>query len=420
MTNQDWSNLGNDIRNLVQSAIDSQDFQKLNETISRTINQAVEGVSQGLSYAEEKLNEANQKGKHRCVQPGQDIREKKKQDMNQMMPVRGNALFKSTAGTMGGGIALSVSGYTLAGGLGIAMMVLLWVGILGGFSVPLKVAAAFLPFTLAGGILGGMGTRMMRRVKRFRTYIGNFRNRSYCSLRELAVSVGKSESYVRRDIRDMLQRGMFLQGHLDKQETCLMVSHEAYDMYCTAQAQLEERQRLQIEGEKERQRAVSEPLDAGDKLGLPEAAQKVIREGEEYLRKIRTCRDAISGREIGEKISRMELIVQKIFQRVEKQPELVDELHKFMGYYLPTTVKLLEAYQDIAAQPVQGSNILSAREEIEGTLDTINQAFENLLDSFFQDKAWDISSDITVLQTMLAQEGLTGTDFNTRNTPLNS
>ena len=49
MTNQDWSNLGNDIKNLVQSAIDSRDFQKLNETIKKTIDSAVEGVSQGLS-----------------------------------------------------------------------------------------------------------------------------------------------------------------------------------------------------------------------------------------------------------------------------------------------------------------------------------------------------------------------------------
>ena len=288
MTNQDWSNLGNDIRNLVQSAIDSQDFQKLNETISRTINQAVEGVSQGLSYAEEKLNEGNRKGKYRNVSPKQGMREKKKQGMNQMVPVSANALFRSTAGTMGGGIALSVSGYTLAGGLGIAAVILLWVGILGGFPVPLKVAAAFLPFALAGGIVGGMGTRMIRRVKRFRAYIGNFRNRNYCSLRELAASVGKSEGYVRRDIRNMLRRGMFLQGHLDKQETCLMVSHEAYDMYCAAQAQLEERQRLRIEGEKERQSAAPESLNAEDNPGLPEAAQKVIHEGEEYLRKIRT------------------------------------------------------------------------------------------------------------------------------------
>ena len=130
--------------------------------------------------------------------------------------------------------------------------------------MPLKVAAAFLPFALAGGIVGGMGTRMIRRVKRFRAYIGNFRNRNYCSLRELAASVGKSEGYVRRDIRNMLRRGMFLQGHLDKQETCLMVSHEAYDMYCAAQAQLEERQRLRIEGEKERQSAAPESLNAED------------------------------------------------------------------------------------------------------------------------------------------------------------
>ena len=53
----------------------------------------------------------------------------------------------------------------------------------------------------------------------------------------------------------------------------------------------------------------------------------------------------------------------------------------------------------------------STKKEIEATLDTLNTAFENFLDSFFEEKAWDISSDITVLQTMLAQEGLTGKDF---------
>lgn len=82
-----------------------------------------------------------------------------------------------------------------------------------------------------------------------------------------------------------------------------------------------------------------------------------------------------------------------------------------MEYYLPTTVKLLHAYEELDAQPIQGANILSSKKEIEDTLDTINQAFENLLDSFFQDAAWDISSDISVLQAMLAQEGLTNSAF---------
>ena len=60
---------------------------------------------------------------------------------------------------------------------------------------------------------------------------------------------------------------------------------------------------------------------------------------------------------------------------------------------------------------MQGPNIQKSKKEIEDTLDTINQAFEKLLDSFFKDTAWDISSDISVLQTMLAQEGLTENDF---------
>ena len=102
----------------------------------------------------------------------------------------------------------------------------------------------------------------------------------------------------------------------------------------------------------------------------------------------------------------MELLIDKIFDRVERNPESVGDIRRLMDYYLPTTVKLLEAYQELDKQPVQGENILSSKSEIEGTLDTLNTAFEKLLDDLFQDTAWDVSSDISVLRTMLAQEGL--------------
>ena len=78
-----------------------------------------------------------------------------------------------------------------------------------------------------------------------------------------------------------------------------------------------------------------------------------------------------------------------------------------MDYYLPTTVKLLDAYEELDRQPVQGENIRNGKQEIEKTLDTLNLAFEKLLDSLFEDTAWDVATDISVLQTMLAQEGLT-------------
>ena len=111
------------------------------------------------------------------------------------------------------------------------------------------------------------------------------------------------------------------------------------------------------------------------------------------------------------KLDRLELVITRIFRVAEQNPDVVGDLKKMMSYYLPTTKKLLDAYCEMDEQPIQGQNIKSTRKEIENALDTINAAFENLLDSFFKDQAWDISSDITVLNTMLAQEGLTGKAF---------
>ncbi len=77
-----------------------------------------------------------------------------------------------------------------------------------------------------------------------------------------------------------------------------------------------------------------------------------------------------------------------------------------MNYYLPITVKLLKAYDDLEEQPVQGVNISTSRKEIEGTLDTLAVAYERLLDTIFRDMTWDVSADISVLNDVLAQEGL--------------
>lgn len=69
------------------------------------------------------------------------------------------------------------------------------------------------------------------------------------------------------------------------------------------------------------------------------------------------------------------------------------------------TVKLLNAYEDMDSQPIQGENIASSKKEIEDTIDTLNVAFEKLLDSVFEDTAIDVSSDISVLNTVLAPGG---------------
>mgnify|MGYP002801735042 FL=1 len=196
----------------------------------------------------------------------------------------------------------------------------------------------------------------------------------------------------------MIRKGWFCQGHLDEKDTCLMVSDSAYSQYTG----LMERMRREKE---EREAAAAKHQQEFARLS-PEV-QKIVQAGDDYVRKIRQANDAIPGEEISAKISRMEMLVDRIFDRVEEHPESVDDIRKLMEYYLPTTIKLLEAYEDLDAQPVQGENIISSKKEIEKTIDTLNTAFEKLLDDLFQDTAWDLSSDISVLHTMLAQEGLT-------------
>ena len=97
----------------------------------------------------------------------------------------------------------------------------------------------------------------------------------------------------------------------------------------------------------------------------------------------------------------------RIYAQIQKSPDKLSELRRFQEYYLPTTLKLVETYREFDAQPIAGENINTAKTEIEASLDTINQAFEKLFDSLFAETAMDVSADISVLQTLLAQEGLT-------------
>jgi 5-bromo-4-chloroindolyl phosphate hydrolysis protein len=200
----------------------------------------------------------------------------------------------------------------------------------------------------------------------------------------------------------MISRGFFREGYLDTQETLLITDRETYLQYLDTQSEYEKR-KASASAEKAQQQTERSRLSA--------ECREIIEEGEAYIRHIHECNDRIPGEEISEKLNRLELVITRIFRETEKHPEMAQDLKKMMSYYLPMTRKLLDAYCELDQQPVGGQNIDSTKKEIEDALDTLNTAFENLLDSLFQNTAWDISSDISVLNTMLAQEGLTGHKF---------
>ena len=283
-----------------------------------------------------------------------------------------------------------------------ALILMLTGASLGGLSTALTVAG------LGGGVgLIVSGIRNLGWVSRFRTYRRTLGQKTYCTLEKLARSVGKDVKFVRRELLRMIDAGLFLEGHMDKEQTCLITSHETYRQFEQSRLLLEQRQEDQRKAQEAERKAQEEAAKARAAKATDPRVQEVLDRGNAFIAQIRRCNDAIPGEEISGKISRMEDIVRRIFQRAEAHPEVVPDLKKLMDYYLPMTVKLLNAYADMDAQPVRGETIDGSKREIEATLDTLNLAFEKLLDDLFRDTAMDVSSDISVLNTLLAQEGLT-------------
>jgi hypothetical protein len=277
------------------------------------------------------------------------------------------------------------------------------------------------------------GVSNRKRLARAERYLALCRNHDYINLSELAAQTGKSESYVRKDVKKMMSVGMFPQGHLDRQESCLMLSDDTYREYLALEKQrsnyeMEEfakRQKqtvLEKTPEKEtdqaqendptaeeRQvwRSLSGIEDAGEALKKenPELAA-MIAQGQECTGHIRQMNEQIPGEVISEKLYALEHVLKEIFNRVREHPEQMSRMKKFMDYYLPTTLKLVEAYEEFDSVPNPGEEIIQAKSELEKTLDTINASFTELLNQMYQTSVLDATTDAKVLQTMLAKDGL--------------
>lgn len=237
--------------------------------------------------------------------------------------------------------------------------------------------------------------------------------RDVCSFNELSSQMHLPKKKVVAICRKLIRRGLIPEGHIDDEETCLMTSNEAYALY--RQAQREYLRRVKMEREKESSRIAEENRKARDAeelaSKLPKEALDFLREGNTYLDKIAQLDVDIDDAAVSEKIVQIEEVVSRIFARVKEEPAVLGILSNMTGYYLPTTVKLLQAYDELEDQPVQVSSVTDSRKEIEHTLDVLYDAFEKLLDETFRDMTMDVSSDITVLHAVLAQDGLGQSPF---------
>lgn len=401
MNLHDFSDMGNQIKDIVQDAVDKMDFDTLNHSIKQTVNNTF-GYSRnengGIDYTPK---DASGRPLYKKTKPEKQYQapkyktNKKSSVYDVGFPVR-----KNPPGTVAGPL-MTALGWVFFPMLCLGQLAL-WIcnGFIPGFHyVGTPVMMGLMPLTIVSLIVALIGTSKYGKIKRFKTYLKILKGRVFCSLKELAAAIGKSTKYVAKDVQKMINQGLFPEGHIDRQKTCLMVTEDIYRQYLLA------------EESANRQQTTSETDNTAQQPDMSSEFRDTLETGKNYIKRIREANDAIPDTEISNKLYRMELIVSKIFDYVSSHQDQIGQLRRFLDYYMPTTIKLLNAYKEIDQNPIQGENMVRAKTEIAKTLDTINEAYEKLYDSMYVDVAMDVSSDIAVLQTLLAQEGLTGSGF---------
>ena len=443
--NQLLNEIGREIKDALTASLSNGDFSRLNDAISNSVNMAIDeateqlekstGISNGSpmnlsshrysTYTpgsatrerqrqlerekqersirkQEQLNKRQERTKQRKVNARQQQREqlqarrqqaelqKKMRSPNaivengRLLPTKFNAV-GDTGSLLG--IALGITG--VIGGGFFAMCLAITLG-----EDPANITGVItcLILTAISGGFIAWGARHRKFLDRARRYARICGEKMYAKLSQIAASSGISERKLKRDIKKMLNKGVFPEGYIDEEETTLMLSTDVYREY----EQMMGRMRVE-------EAAAEQGALTGEEQSELDA---MVAEGMEAVRKLHALNDDIPGEVISKKLDCLEGLLEQMFNRVKEHPEQMDRMHKLMDYYLPTMLKLVEAYSEYDKVSAPGAEIIQAKAEIEKTLDTINEAFVQLLNNLFQDSVWDVTSDAQVLTTMLTQEGL--------------
>ena len=219
------------------------------------------------------------------------------------------------------------------------------------------------------------GLRRQKQVRTFRNYLAMIGSRTTISISALSSAMGVSPAKVRDTLEDMLDDGFFPLGYLDYGSDRLVLTSDG----------------IPDPPKEEEKPAQEEPA---------EDPQNAI------LEEIRAINADINNPKLNQQIDRIGVITAKVFEYQRSHPQKSNQLHSFLSYYLPTTLKILRAYAQLEDQEVDGENISAAMERIEGMMDKVVEGFEKQLDQLFQGDALDITADVEVLERMLAKDGL--------------
>lgn len=227
-------------------------------------------------------------------------------------------------------------------------------------------------------------------IIRFRKYNREIGNNTVIPTADLAAITAKPIDFTINDLLNMIEKDYYRQARIVENGELFILDSNTYKLY--------------------KEEMLRDPKESYEELEEKESNALV----EEYLS--RAKRDVTALTEMTPKlrepmkakISEFLQIVGKIFELLKENPNTAKDLDKVINFYLPTTVKLMDNYIDLSEKPTD--SVKSSLKSMEQTMDLVNDGFMKMLDNIYQEKIMDLSSDMSVLKSMLRQEGLLDQD----------
>lgn len=408
MKDDRFTNLEKDIIRTVGRVLSSQEISELKNTIFHAVDQlerATQKTAQKMQDKTSSWNKNTSQQSYPNYQPYQQTNYKAatsgRQYSNQPQTYHYAQNLPSTYSK------LKIKGQTTSA-LCLALSIL---GIVAGTSTLLlgSIASLVLSGTITAASLLACGVvtaasivstvisgKSVSKFSRFKKYLKALGPQPMYTAKEIAEKSSFREEQVSADLPKLIAAVNFPYAKLDDQNSCLILEKETYQQYLDLKAN---RKKLEQEESERQARIAADPNAA--------AVEEMKSTGLDYIHKIRLVNDALPEENISNKLDQLELVCRKIFNYVEGHPNKLPQIRKLMSYYLPMTLKLVERYEQLESHRLQSTAIEESKAEIHSALDKINLAFENLFHRLLEDERMDLSADISVLETMLAQEGLT-------------
>lgn len=241
-------------------------------------------------------------------------------------------------------------------------------------------------FMIIGGVMWHIQRQKLKQMDRFSLYSQVFQSKTSVSIEELSQTVNEDSNTVADDIRQMITNELLEHAYFDATKQTIYSSYSAYQ-----QATLPPTPKEQ---------------EAKTTSTYPEEIQAFIQSMVDYRNQIHTLSSQIHDEDIKHECKRMDLILSNIQEYVSKNFDALSKTNRIMKYYVPTALKLLVNYKDLETGHIQLDASDTSIQDIERALNQLNEGFLTIYTDMCQDTSIDIHADISVLQSMLQQDGL--------------